>query len=213
LAESVTPEGVVASVAQEKPRVLTEELPPEALKQRLEREAEKGRREGRTAWLAENGFADEASAKKALEELAAKREAQKSAEERHAQLAEQHKKVAARATLAETVIAERLERELSSLTKEQREAVAKLSGDDKVAALRAIDALAATWAKPEQKPEEKPIEKKPSATAPSRNAAPKDNMESPPDHKAVWEDLQRTNPFKAGDYLRQHRDAIFPSDR
>lgn len=193
----------------DKPRVQASDLPGEALTERLDRERRKAAQEARDAYLKELGVESADEVKSALKELKAKREAEKTAAEKLAELQRKYESTHERSTLAEAVVAERYELEVSKLTEPQKAAVAKLAGDDKVKALRAIDTLSATWV---QAPEKKQEEAKgaPEGAAPPRNA-PKEGSHSPPDRKSEFEALLKTNPFQANAFLAKYRNEIFPS--
>ena len=189
------------------------DLPDEALRQRLERERAKGGDEAVAAKLREWGVTSESDVKAAIEAAAKAREAAKTSEDKLAELRLQQEQSAKKTSQYETIIKARLTAELSDLTDQQLEAVKAIAGDDPAEQLKAITALRPTWAKaPADKPADKPPEKpKGDDTAPPRGAAPDATNDSPPNHKAVWEDMKSKNPFAAASYLRQHRAEIFPS--
>jgi transcriptional regulator with XRE-family HTH domain len=133
---------------------------------------------------------------------------------------------AARVAQYETILKARVTAELAELTDEQRSAVETLGGDDPAALMKTIDALKPTWAAQAaaQQAAATPVQQTPAAqtpaapqaapavdTAPPRGSAPADNNTSPPNHKAIWQDLQNKNPFQASAYLRAHQAEIFPS--
>jgi transcriptional regulator with XRE-family HTH domain len=125
---------------------------------------------------------------------------------------------AAKVSQYETILKARVTAELAELTDEQRSAVETLGGDDPAALMKTIDALKPTWAA-QAAAQQTPAAQTPAApqatpavdTAPPRGSAPADNNTSPPDHKAIWQDLQTKNPFQASVYLRKHQAEIFPS--
>lgn len=203
--------------AVESPKVSTNDLPPEALSQRLTREREKATKEARSQLLQELGVTDPTEAKTAIEAAAARREAEKTQAEKLAALEAKHATAETRKSQLESIISQRYETESARLTEAQRAAVTAIAGDDKALALRTIDTLSATWAatQPVAPPAATQAITHPAApaaqdTAPGKTAPP-EGKTSPPDHKAVWQAMNKTNPFRAGEYLRRHRADIFPS--
>ncbi len=129
------------------------------------------------------------------------------------------------------VIKTRVERELKQLTDDQRAAVIAIAGEDPTAQLRTIDALSPTWglapagsaaaaaAAPTAAAPSAPAAPAPSAPAPlpppgntvAPGAAPAPVVPgSPPDHKAHYDSIKKTNPIAAAHYLKRHQDQIYP---
>lgn len=205
--------------AAEKPRVQANELPPEALKARLDAHAEKTRRE----MLAELGVPDTKDAKADLAELKRRRDAEKSdLEKAQARIAELEGK-AAKADHATQVASRRAAAELAALTDAQRAYVAKASGDDPLRQLETIDSMreAGLLATPPAAPSPAAGAATPPAASPAAPqqlgstapaaGAPPPSTTSPVDHAAVYRSLKQSNPFAASVYLQQHQRQIFPS--
>lgn len=187
------------------------DLPDEALRQRLERERAKGGEEAVQAMLSKLGVTSEADISAALTAFKAAQDAAKTTEEKLAELNLVKEQISAKTAQYETIIKARATAELSELTDEQTNAVKAIAGDDPAQQLKAIDALKPTWKQgPTAAPEPAPPAP-PADTAPARAAAPDATNQSPPDHKAVWEAMQKTNPFAAAAYYQKHRTEIFPS--
>lgn len=198
----------------EKPPTAVGDLPDEALRQRLQREREKGAAEARAAQLKSLGVENEDELKAALKDRQERLDAEKSQADKLADITARHAETSKRAQRYETIIKARATAELADLTDEQRAAVESLAGDDPAETLKAITALRPTWGKPatkddaaDEKPKPPPVD-----TAPSRNSAPNDDNTSPPDHKAVWEAMKAKNPIAAAGYYNSHKQQIFPSD-
>ena len=137
-----------APPVQAAPATPADDHNPPWLKDRLERE--------RKSVLSGLGVQSEADAKTALAAYkaaqdAAKTEAQRTAE-RLTALEAQNATLTAQNAANQATIANRVAAELATLTQPQREAVAKLSGDDVSRQLLAIDSLKPTWATPAATP-------------------------------------------------------------
>lgn len=116
----------------------------------------------------------------------------------------------------EKIITNRRDREFKGLSESQQAAVLELAGDDAAAQLRTIDALQDSWkprtenqgADDKGKGKEKATSKD---TAPPRDAPPDNGgSTSPPDHRAHYKELKKTNPVAAGVYLSTHEAEIYP---
>lgn len=186
------------------------DLPDEALRQRLERERAKGGEEAVQAMLSKLGVTSEADISAALTAFKAAQDAAKTTEEKLAELNLVKEQISAKTAQYETIIKARATAELSELTEEQTNAVKAIAGEDPAQQLKAIDALKPTWKQSASAPKPAPPAP-PADTAPARAAAPDATNQSPPDHKAVWEAMQKTNPFAAAAYYQKHRTEIFPS--
>lgn len=209
--------------AAEKPRVQANELPPEALKARLDAHAEKTRRE----MLAELGVTDTKDAKAAIAELKAIQDAKKSdLEKAQARIAELEGK-AAKADHATQVASRRAAAELAALTDAQRAYITKTSGDDPLRQLEAIDAMREAGllaTPPAAPPPATTAGAAPAVTPPGAQpigstmpapSAPQQGAVSPVDHAAVYASLNDRksptyNPFAAAAYLGRYQSQIFP---
>lgn len=194
-ASTATPE----AATQEKPRVKADDLPPDALKARLEQE----QRKAREAVFAELGLtADEI--KQLADEKRQREDAQKTLEQKLAERDAEIERERQRNAGFLRAIEERASYEMASLTQAQREAVEAISGDDPSAKLRAIDKLKPTWAA------QSPVHEKPQGDSAPAPTAPGDSgATSPPDHRAIYEQLRQTNPVAASAYGNAHRAAVF----
>jgi hypothetical protein len=192
----------------EKPRVRADDLPPDALKARLEDAKRSAQRE----LLSHFGVTDVADVKAALEELRKRQDAEKSELERLRDQTAQLDGKAKKVDRYTDIITRRAMGEMESLTDSQRAAVKEIAGDDPAEQLRAVDILRKTWAarEAEQKQPDPPKPAPAANTAPPASA-PADETVSPTDHKAVWKQLQGNNPFAATHYLAEHYAEIFPS--
>lgn len=172
---------------------------PNWLPARLERE--------RKAVLKALGVENVDDAKAALAELAAKRDADKSAAQKAAELDAALKATKAENEALSTALAAHVKGALEPLTDAQRAAVLALAPDDPAAQLRALEALRPTWASPASAPPA--VAAPPTATPPADTSAgrsaPNDGAAtSPPDHKAIHAELEKTNPVAAARYAVAH---------
>ena len=106
-----------------------------------------------------------------------------------------------------TALAAHVKGALEPLTDAQRAAVLALAPDDPAAQLRALEALRPTWASPASAPPA--VAAPPTATPPADTSAgrsaPNDGAAtSPPDHKAIHAELEKTNPVAAARYAVAH---------
>ena len=204
---AVTPP--VPPVAQPAKVVTVDDLPPEALKQRLDQ----AKHSGQTELLASWGVTDPAQVKAYIDGARAAEEAKKSNEQR---IAEQSVKL----TAYEEGLAVAVETFGATIKPEQKAAVDAIAGTDKALWLKTYRALAPTWiaaapsipAAPPAVPPVAPATGAALATAPQVPPAPPPNGTppvSPPNHKEVYERIQKTNPFAASQYLDKYGDACF----
>jgi hypothetical protein len=109
-------------------------------------------------------------------------------------------------------------REMATLTEAQRTTVVGLAGEDPAAQLETIEKLKAGGllappAPPPPAAGAPPAPARPAVPPPasttSAGGAPPPASASTPDHKAVYESLQKTNPVAASHYALRHEDAIF----
>lgn len=199
-----------------KPQVLADSLPSDALKARIDA----AKATGRAEFLRELGVTDPEQLKAALAMAAAAEDAKRSDAEKLAiHLSELDK---TRASLAEAKSAIGLlwAEQSAALTPEQLEAVNALAGDDPTAKVKTLGVLRKTWATqaaqqsaaaqtPAAAPPTAPAQT-PATTSPS-GGAPPPTTTSQTDHKAVYEQLSKTNPVKAARYLNAHEREIFPA--
>jgi hypothetical protein len=197
----VTP--VVATVAPT--TVTVADLPPEALKQRLEQAAHAAQ----TKLLADLGIANVDEAKAAIAAQKAAAEAAKTDAEKLAAL---NLRVTAQAEALTVAVSQAA----SKITSEQKAAVDAIAGADAVAWLKTYAALAPTWgAAPAATVADTPITAPAAApilasTAPAAPAPAPTTQTSQPDHAAIYSSLQTTNRFAAAQYLQQHGSACYP---
>ena len=191
-----------------KPHVPASALPDDALKSRLEAAKATGRNE----LLRELGVTDPAQLKTALASIAAAEEARKTETEKFAELSTKEKQAQARLAVLDQAVASVWEAESVKLTPEQSKAVTDIAGDDVAMRVRTLNVLRATWATPPalaaQTPSATPQTL--ASTAPSAGA-PAPTTTSQTNHKAHYEELQKTNPIQAARYLQSHEREIFPA--
>lgn len=168
---------------------------PHWLDARLERE--------RKAVLRDLGVDDVEAAKAALAELAAKREGEKSAAQRAAELDAALKAERESAGAMRDALTAFASGAMSALTEAQRAAVTAVAGDDPAKQVRTIEAMRPTWAASAQAP---PLPAAappaPADTAPARSAPSDSGSVSPPDTRAVYEELRKTNPIIAARFAQ-----------
>lgn len=207
-----------AAAPAAKPQVQASELPPEALKARLDSAKEQARRE----MLAELGVTDTKDAKAALAELKKRQDAEKTETERLAARVAELEGKAAKAEHATQVASRRAAAELATLTEAQRAYVSKTAGDDPLRQLETIDSMREAGlltTTPAAAPAPAPAPAAPAAATPPAPlgstapapSAPAPGQTSPVDHAAVYRSLKQSNPFAASAYLQQHQRQIFPS--
>jgi hypothetical protein len=204
-------EGVVAPVVPAvvapvvPPTVTVADLPPEALRQRLEQAAHAAQ----TKLLADLGIADVAEAKAAIAAQRAAAEAQKTDAEKLAALN-------LRVTAQESALTVAVSQAAKNITAEQKAAVDAIAGTDSVTWLRTYAALAPTWggAPVPVVPVAPAAPAAPAApiitsTAPAAPAPAPTNQTSPADHATVYASL-KSNPFAAAAYLEKYGSACYP---
>ncbi len=167
---------------------------PTWLAPRLERE--------RAKVLKDLGIDSFDDAKKAVDTAKAAAEAQKSDAHKRGELESTLKTERAEKQALTEALGSYAKSQLSALTEDQRNAVAALAGEDPAKQLKTIEALRPTWAGAAASAAT--VEKTPKDTAPAP-AAPKDgNTSTPPDAKAIYEDLLKTNPIVASRYALEN---------
>lgn len=164
--------------------------------QRLERE--------RNKILKDLGVGSFEDAKKAVDAAKAADEAKKSAAEKAAELELTLKSTKAEAQALAEALGAYAKAQMGALTEAQRNAVAVVAGDDPAKQLKTIEALRSTWASaaaPAAPAAPPPV--RDTATAP---AAPKEGAapSTPPDAKAIHEELKKTNPVLAARFALQN---------
>lgn len=187
--------------------VTVDDLPPEALKQRIDQ----AKRAAQTELLASLGVTDPAQAKAAIDAAKAAEDAKKSSEQR---IAEQN----VRLTSLESAVDAAIAQAAATLTPERKAEIDAVAGNDKalwlkVYGLEKKPAVTTAPVTPAPVPGAAPVvPAAPSSTAPATPApAPAGgNPTSPTDHVAVYASLKTTNPFAASAYLNQHGDACYP---
>lgn len=194
-----------------KPHVEASALPPDALKTRLAEAEAKGQRD----LLKTLGVASPEEAARAVADAKAAAEAKRTEAEkltaREVELADARKQISEYQTAIDAVWAN----ESVKLTPTQLEAINDVVGADanSAAKTRVLASLRKTWTAPPAPAPAAPAAAPPPAPASTTAAAPAPapaGNTSPTDHKAVFEDLQKTNPIRAAAYLQAHEREIFP---
>lgn len=172
---------------------------PDWLPARLDRAKESAKAE----LLQSLGITDPAKAKAFIDAGIAAENDKKTLAEKLAEQTAQFTTTKAEAEQLRAVVALQANAQLSTLTAEQQAAVKAIAGDDPASQLRAVVALAPTWAaKVSTEPAPKPVT--PPATTTPAPSAPAGATTSPTDHKAVFKQLESTNPFAAAQYAQKH---------
>lgn len=163
---------------------------PSWLDARLDRE--------RRSLLKELGIESLDAAKKDFEELKAAREAKKTDAQKAAETETSLKAANARLDEMNRALAGHAKDELSKLSEAQRNAVVAVAGEDPARQLSTITALRSTWTSAAAPAA--PADTGPKDTAPAPSM-PKDGGNAPPpDVKAVYAELKKTNPVLAARY-------------
>lgn len=186
---------------------------PNWLPERIAQAKKNAADEERAKVLAELGVSNPDEAKAAIAAAKAAAEANKTAETRAAELKAKFDGASATVASQGAVIAEIAARQMGVLTAEQSKAVKDIAGDDAAAQLRAISALQPTWGKPADPaavvvapapaPPAAPLNTAPGHTAPNGAGG------SPPDQRAVYEQLQKQNPFAAAEHGLRHSGDVY----
>lgn len=171
--------------------------------------------EARERVLKELGATDLNAAREAIAAAQKAAEDQKSAGQKLGETTKTLEAERARAATLEEVVKERAAADMGRLTADQQAAVRKLAPDtDPAGQLRTITALTPTWAQSATPPATTttttttPAAAPPVSTAPPRDAPPS-TTQSPPDHAAIYAELQKTNPILAARYATHHATSIF----
>lgn len=180
------------------------ELDPNWLADRIER----AKKSGAAELLKQLGTSDLAAAKAAVSAAQAAEELKKTADQRAAEASTRATQAEQDAARANALIKEQAARMLMVLTPEQQKSVTDFAGDNPAEQLRYIQHAAPLWAKPAAAVTASTTEAKPAAqvaatptnTAPPPGAPPGTAPASPPDHRAVYMQLQQSNPFAAAAY-------------
>lgn len=169
---------------------------PSWLDARLERE--------RRSLLKELGIDSTDEAKKLISEANAKKEAEKSDAQKRGELEKDLESKNKRLNEMAEALGAHATAQLKGLNDQQREAVLGIAGDDPAKQLKTIEALRPTWAgAAAPAAAASPEAPRNTAVAPS---APKDEgtHSSPPDHKAIYAEMLKTNPILASRYALEH---------
>ena len=200
-----------AEPAPEKPRVQADALPPDALKARLESAQQTARRE----LLKELGVEDPKDAKQALAELKQRQDAERTELEKAQAEADTLKAKATKADTYREILSRRAMAEMADLTEQQRATIKELAGDDPASVVNVIDKMRAGGLLGSAQPKQPEAEKNPPKvpdTSPGKTA-PDETNSSPPNHKAIHQELQQKNPFAAANYLAAHLRDIYPPEQ
>lgn len=186
---------------------------PDWLNGRIAQAKQSAAAEAKAAVLAELGVTNPEEAKTAIAAAKSAAEANKTAETRAAELKAKLDGETAKVSAQGTIIAEMAGRQMGVLTAEQSAAVKAIAGDDAGAQLRAIAALQPTWAKPVAAAA-LTTPAAGAATAPALNTAPGHTAPngaagSPPDQRAVYDQLQKQNPFAAAEHGLRHSGDVY----
>jgi hypothetical protein len=185
-----------ASQAPAKSETPAEEK-PSWLDARLERE--------RRSLLKELGIDSLDEAKKVLTDAQLKKEAEKSDAQKRGELEKTLESERKRLNEMAEALNAHAAAQLKGLNDQQREAVLGIAGDDPAKQLKTIEALRPTWAGAAA-PAAKVEAKEPVRDTAAARSAPKDegSNASPPDHKAIYAELMKSNPILASRYALEH---------
>ncbi len=198
-----------AAPTVEKPRVQAAELPPEALKARLDSAKDAARRE----LLADLGVSDPRDVKAALEELKKRQDAERSELERATGRVKELEARAEKATAYEVVIAGRASAEMAGLDDRAKAFVTAEAGDDPAKQLATIDRLRASGlmtvatpapVAPPATPPAAPVN-----TAPRPNAPAEAGAAVVTDVRATYKRLNSENPFAAAAFAQSNAASLF----
>lgn len=173
-------------------------------KERLER----ARRDA----LADVGITDPDKAKKILADAAKAEEERKSQGEKLGETSKELERLRAENARKDEAIKTQVTAEMAALTPEHQAVIRELAPDtDPTAQLRHIAILRKTWGSPTAAstpgaPPPPPVTP-PANTSGPPAAPPPAAPESPPDHSAVYAELNKTNPFAAANYAQAHPEA------
>lgn len=165
--------------------------------------------------LKELGVENIDDAKKAFAELKAKQDAARSDAEKAADFKTKFEAQQAENKKLADAVAEYAGRQMLGLSPEQQAAVKAIAGDDAAQQIKAITALAPTWAAKRAADSATALQTSgtavpppvvPATTSPAPSA-PSGTVTSPPDHRAVYVELRSTNPFAAAAYAEAHPEA------
>jgi hypothetical protein len=172
--------------------------------------------EARTRLLQELGVTDVDAAKAAIKAAADAVESQKSAAQKLGETLAERNTLKTEAERLRGVTSEWAARQMMGLSPEQQAAVKAIAGDDAAAQLKAITALAPTWAKA---PAGSPV-----AVAPVQPAPPASGTAPPPTAPTsgsvsqqtpveIHAGLVKTNPFTAAEYAVANVREVFPEPK
>lgn len=163
--------------------------------------------QAKKAALKEAGFDSPEAAKKAYEAWKAQEDAKKTNEEKQAALQQSLQATEAQLNETREALKSYAASQMSALTETQRAAVTQLAGDDAAKQLKTIEALRSTWAASAPAAPAAPAASSapPPADTTVGKSMPRDpGAGPPPDHKAVWEQLKKTNPVLAARYAQEN---------
>jgi hypothetical protein len=174
------------------------------------------------AALRKAGFETPEEARAAADAIKAQKESQKSLETKLAEAQAIQEKLKGRSDAIATLLNEQVADSFAGLTEAQKTAVRLQAADDapaedRLKAIRQVKALTAalsqaapqTAAPPATAAAQPaPAVAPPANTAPGRTA-PSGEATSPPNHRAVYEQLQQTNPFQAAQYGLLHGAEVY----
>lgn len=203
-APAAAPEAKPKAEAEVKPKVEADpNAEPHWLSARLERE--------RAATLKKAGFETLEEAQASATALKTQREAEKTTAEKAADALVRASKAESGEKALKEAVGEFAKGQMSTLSPEQKAAVELIAGENAALQLKAIAALAPTWAKPAGEAV-KAAPPKAVDTAPGANAPPP-VVTSDVDHKAQYQALHKTNPFAAAAYGLAHATDVFSSSK
>jgi hypothetical protein len=192
---------VVEQSTSVSPKTVTvDDLPPEALRQRIEQ----AKRTAQTELLASLGIASVDDAKTAIAAHKAATEAAKTDAEKLATL---NLRVTAQAEALNVAVSQAA----AKMTPDQKAAVDLIAGNDQVTWLKTVAALSPTWATPVPATSAVPAAAQPlpTSTAPATPAPTSGAPPAAPNHAAVYKGLIAANPFAAARYADKYGDACF----
>jgi hypothetical protein len=190
----------VDSSAQQKPETAPEtqknSKEPDWLPARLE--------QARRSILKDLGVDDVEAAKAAITAAKAADEQKKSEAQKAAEFATLNKTLQASLDATTQALGTYAKAQMAGLSDAQRAAVAAVAGDDAAKQLSTIDALRPTWASAAAPAATATPSAPVTDTAPNRGMPKDGGGHSPPDHSAVWAELQKTNPVLAARYALEN---------
>ncbi len=154
--------------------------------------------QARRAVLKDLGVDDVGAAKAAIAAAKAADDAKKTEAQKAAEYETLNKTLKASLDATNQALGNFAKAQMAGLNDSQRAAVQAVAGDDPAKQLSTIEALKPTWASAAAPAA--PAAPSVPDTAPTRTMPKSGGEHSPPDHKAVWAELQKTNPVLAARY-------------